>query len=131
MSTDTFSSAHTAMVIEPMLRWMFSWLTPDQFDLIHHYIRKSAHFTEYFVFCVFLYRGIRGAHQGWRWSWALIALGIAAGYSALDEIHQSFVASRTASVYDSLLDSIGAFVAVAVLWLWFRWRRTKTDPPIA
>jgi VanZ family protein len=38
----------------------------------------------------------------------------------LDEIHQAFVASRTASAYDSLLDSIGAFAAFGVLWMWFR-----------
>jgi len=40
------------------------------------------------------------------------------GYSVLDEIHQAFVASRTASPYDSLLDSIGAFAAFVVLWMW-------------
>jgi len=42
----------------------------------------------------------------------LTALFCAAGYSALDEIHQAFVASRTASPYDSLLDSIGAFFCI-------------------
>jgi len=45
----------------------------------------------------------------------------------LDEIHQSFVASRGASPYDSLLDSIGAFAALVVLWMWFRWR-AETRP---
>jgi len=47
------------------------------------------------------------------------------GYSVLDEIHQAFVASRTASPYDSLLDSAGAFAAFAVLWLWFRFHRAQ------
>jgi len=36
-----------------------------------------------------------GNRPGWRWTWALAALSIAAGYSALDEIHQAFVISRT------------------------------------
>ena len=44
----------------------------------------------------------------------------AAAYSALDEIHQSFVASRTASALDSLLDSTGALVALVVLFLFYR-----------
>ena len=105
------------------MRWLFPSATPHQFHLIHFYIRKSAHFTEYFVFCLFLYRGVRGSRTGWRWTWGLTALFVAAGNSALDEIHQAFVASRTASSYDSLLDSAGAFFAVAVLWLWFRLRR--------
>jgi VanZ family protein len=124
LSTDTFSSEHTASVLEPMLRWLIPSITDERFDLIHHVIRKSAHFSEYFVFCLFLYRGVRAGRKGWRWTWGVAALSLAAGYSILDEIHQAFVASRTASAYDSLLDSAGAFAAFAFLWLWFRWRRT-------
>jgi VanZ family protein len=122
MSTDTFSSEHTATLFEPLLRWLHPSFTKHQLHVIHFYIRKSAHFTEYFVFCLLLYRGVRGMRQGWRWTWGLAALSIAAGYSALDEIHQAFVASRGASAYDSLLDSAGAFFATAALWLWFRSR---------
>jgi VanZ family protein len=124
MSTDPFSSEHTGSVLEPVLRWMVPSLTKDQFLTVHYFIRKSAHFTEYFVFCLLLYRGVRGDRGGWRWTWGVAALSCAAGYSVLDEIHQAFVASRTASAYDSLLDSVGAFFAFFVLWLWFRWRRT-------
>jgi VanZ family protein len=120
LSTDTFSSEHTASVFEPILKWMVHSLTHDQFEVIHHLIRKSAHFTEYFIFCLLLYRGVRLGRAGWRWTWGVAALSCAAGYSILDEIHQAFVASRTASAYDSLLDSIGAFAAFAALWLWFR-----------
>jgi VanZ family protein len=50
----------------------------------------------------------------------VIALFIASSYSALDEIHQAFVASRQASPYDSLIDSIGALVAIIALWTFFR-----------
>jgi VanZ family protein len=103
-------------------------LSQESIETIHHYIRKSAHFTEYFVFCLLLYRGIRAGRKGWRWSWGLSALFIAAVYSVLDEIHQAFVSSRTASPYDSLLDSIGAFFAVLVLFLWFRLRMQKSEP---
>jgi VanZ family protein len=131
MSTDTFSSEHTASVLEPLLRWLIPSLTDERFEMIHHFIRKSAHFSEYFVFCLLIYRGMRGGHKGWRWSWGLGALFAAAGYSVLDEIHQAFVASRTASAYDSLLDSTGAFFAVAVLWLWFRGRGPARGAEIA
>lgn len=127
LSTDTFSSEHTAKVFSPILRWLFPHITEDQFDLIHHLIRKTAHFTEYFIFCVLLYRGFRGGRKGWRFSWGFSAWFAAAVYSCLDEIHQAFVASRTASPYDSLLDSIGALFAVAALYLWFRWRRAEPN----
>lgn len=119
-STDTFSAAHTASFFEPIFRWLIPSLTEGQFETIHFFIRKTAHFTEYFVFFLLLYRGIRGARRGWHWSWALGAWFIAAAYSALDEIHQSFVASRTASAWDSLLDSTGALVALFVLFLLYR-----------
>lgn len=120
MSTDTFSAQHTAYFFEPLIRWFKPDVTAHQFEIIHHYIRKTAHFTEYFVFCMLLYRGIRGARAGWRWTWGVTALFIAFSYSALDEIHQAFVASRQASPYDSLLDSVGAFFAFTVLYLLLR-----------
>ena len=130
MSTDTLSSEHTAWVLEPILRWMIPSLTADQFETVHHVIRKCAHISEYFVFCLLLYRGVRGDRKGWRCTWGLAALFCAAGYSVLDEIHQAFVASRTASAYDSLLDSIGALAAFGVLWAWFRWRRSAREEKI-
>jgi VanZ family protein len=125
MSTDMFSSDHTANVIAPIFRWLLPSMSEDQFSVLHHFIRKSAHFTEYSIFGLLLYRGVRGGRKGWRWTWGLAALSMAAGYSILDEIHQAFVISRTASPYDSLLDSLGAFFAIAALWLWFRLRPSK------
>jgi VanZ family protein len=112
-------------VIERILHWIDPSMTSAQFEIIHHLIRKSAHFTEYFVFSLLLYRGVRGTRAGWRWSWGVAAVFMAAGYSALDEIHQAFVASRHASPYDSLIDSTGAFCAVLFVWLWFRSRNRQ------
>jgi VanZ family protein len=129
LSTDPFSSSHTAGILEPVIHWFVPSFSPGQVEFIHYVIRKTAHFTEYFIFGLFLYRAVRGSQKGWHWTWGLTAWFIAACYSALDEIHQAFVASRTASAYDSLLDSAGAFVAILILFVIFRLRQAR--PPAA
>jgi VanZ family protein len=120
LSTDSFSAEHTGSI----LNWLMPNLSHEQFVFLHHLIRKTAHFSEYFIFYLFLYRALRGQRTGWRWSWGFGAWVLAAGYSALDEIHQAFVASRTASPYDSLLDSVGALAAFLVVLFWFQLRQT-------
>jgi VanZ family protein len=129
LSTDTFSASHTSRILRPLVFWLMPHLSEHRFAAIHFFVRKAAHFSEYFVFCLLLYRGIRGGRPGWRWAWGLTALFVAAGYSALDEIHQAFVASRTASPYDSLLDSTGAVFAVVVLSIWFRVKTESVHSP--
>jgi VanZ family protein len=119
-STDAFSSTQTSRFILPALHWLFPNASVETLEQLHFYVRKAAHVTEYFVFSLLLMRALRGKNQRWQLRWAIWALVIAAGYSALDEYHQSFVASRTASPWDSLLDTTGAAVAQIVLCLWVR-----------
>jgi VanZ family protein len=121
-STDAFSSSHTSVIIIPALHLLFPHAGAETLERMHFFIRKSAHFAEYFIFSLFLMRGVRGNDHGWKLRWAILALIIAAGYSALDEFHQSFVPSRTASPWDSLLDTTGAAAAQFLLWVWIRLR---------
>ena len=129
-STDTFSASHTSKIIIPVLHWLFPHASAEALDRLHFFIRKGAHVTEYFVFSVLLLRAVRGEQRGWQLRWAITTLAIAIGYSALDEFHQSFVPSRTASPWDSLLDTSGAAAAQIVVWLWsyFHARRTAGAP---
>jgi VanZ family protein len=125
LSTDPFSSEHTSRFIIPVLRWLFPHWSNDTLELMHGIIRKSAHVTEYFIFSIFLLRALRGKNRDWTLRWAVWAVVIAAGYAALDEFHQSFVPSRTASPWDALIDTVGASAAQAVLWLWHSRRGVK------
>ena len=118
LSTDVFSSEHTSVFILPVLHWLFPHAGAETLELLHGVIRKSAHLTEYFLFSIFLLHGLRGKDRGWKLRWAIWAVVIAAGYAALDEFHQSFVPSRTASPWDALLDTVGASAGQIVLWLW-------------
>ena len=77
---------------------------------------------EYFILGVLLFRAFRGDRQGWMLRWTVTALLIAAIFSMLDEFHQSFVPSRTASPWDSLLDTFAAAVAQIACWSCLRSR---------
>jgi len=118
LSTDAFSSQHTSRFIIPILRWIFPRAGDETLALMHAVVRKTAHVTEYFLFSILLLRALRGEDRGWKLRWAIWAVVIAAGYAGLDEYHQSFVPSRTASPWDALLDTAGASAAQVFLWLW-------------
>jgi len=110
-STDVLSTEHTSRIIIPILHWLFPQLAARKLEMLHHYMRKAAHLFEFFVLSLLLVRGIRGERRGWKVSWAVTAVAIAAGWAALDELHQAFVPSRGASMRDVLIDVTGAVLA--------------------
>jgi len=121
-STDLFSTHSTSQIIIPILKWLLPGASAKTLAALHGYIRKAGHVTEYFVLSLLVLRGVRGKASGWRWTWGLATLAMVAGYAALDEVHQLFVASRGASGADVLLDTAGGGVAQAAAW-WHTRRR--------
>jgi VanZ family protein len=124
LSTNQFSSGPTLRVMGPIMAWLFPSASEETVLLLHAVVRKAAHFVEYFVFGILVFRGIRGDRPGWRLSWSLETVFLAAIYGALDEIHQAFEVNRGSSIYDSLLDTAGAAAAQLVLAAVF-WRETR------
>jgi VanZ family protein len=129
LSTAAFSASSTSRFIIPVLHWLLPQASPETLGLLHGVIRKSAHFAEYFIFSLLVLRGVRGGRAGWKLSWALAAVAIAAGYAALDELHQTFVPERTGSALDSLLDTCGAAAAQLVAWAFALWRSRRASTP--
>ena len=117
LSTDTFSSEHTSIFVIPVLHWLFPHAGSETLELMHGVIRKMAHVVEYFVFSIFVMRGLSATERGWKLRWAIWAVVIAAGYASFDEFHQSFLPSRTASAWDALFDTTGAAAAQMFTWL--------------
>jgi len=115
-STNTFSSEHTEPVIVSILHTLLPHAPEPTLLTMHDFIRKCAHFANYFIFGLLLFRAIRMPERGWRWRWAVLAVMIAALYASSDEIHQIFVPSRGASIWDALLDTSAATVAQFVAW---------------
>jgi VanZ family protein len=52
--------------------------------------------------------------------WFQVSLGLIVIYALLDEFHQSFVPSRTPSIYDSAIDVAGGLAVLLVLKLFAR-----------
>jgi VanZ family protein len=116
LSTDTFSSQHTLGIVVRTLHSLAPSIQADTLELLNKLVRKCAHLCEYFVFGWLLLQAVRGGNSGWKLRWAILALMLAAGYACLDEFHQSFVPSRTASGWDVLLDTTGASMAQIAVW---------------
>ena len=113
-STGTFTADNTGRIIIPMLHWLFPSLPPQTLALIHHIIRKCAHFTEYFILSLLILRGIRAGRHETKLAWAVLAIVLVAGYASLDEFHQRFVPGRTSAVTDVLIDTTGGATAQAI-----------------
>ena len=124
-STGTFTDENTASVIISILHWLLPKASPPMLLELHHLIRKTAHFVEYFIFSLLILRAIRAGQRDTRLRWALAAILIVAGYAALDEFHQSFVPGRTARISDVLLDTTGGTAAQAIAGLVLVWGHVR------
>jgi VanZ family protein len=129
-STGAFTSDNTSRIIVPILKWFFPHASQETLFLVHHFIRKMGHLTEYFILSLLILRGIRAGKTGIHLGWALAAVAIVGCYAALDEFHQSFVPGRTAAVSDVLIDTAGgvaAQVVVALVMLFGDIRKKRRD----
>jgi len=110
-STDTFSSEHTGSILEKIVRALYGPISPAHFEMLHHFVRKTAHFTVYGFLSLLSYYSWRATlprRSGWTFIWSLLALLVTLVAASGDEFHQRFVPSRGPSVYDVLLDMMGA-----------------------
>jgi VanZ family protein len=128
-STHYFSDQQTSRIIVPLLHWLLPWADARLLHLLHVGIRKMAHVTEFAVFSIAVFHGIRGPRVGWRWSWALTTLLVAAAYAGIDEFHQSFVAFRHASPRDVAIDTFGAVLAQGMVWVYAIWKAAPAKKP--
>lgn len=123
-STDAFSATHTSRVIRPLLLFFFPHISETRIASIHFLIRKGAHFSEYAVLAVLAARAFFSSSRRWLSSyWFIAAFVLIAIYALFDEYHQSFVPTRTASVYDSFIDMTGGTIALSAIALWLIIRR--------
>src|SRR5713226_2623695 len=114
-SSSVLSGSNTAVVLRPVL-WLFPHASEATLALVHFLIRKAGHLTEYAILALLAARAFRtSSRELLRTRWFWISLLLVVAYSLSDEFHQSFVPSRTASIYDCMIDSVGGLTALALL----------------
>ena len=123
-SGNVLSAANTSIVVR-VAHWLFPQASDATLANIHFVVRKGGHLTEYGIL------GLLAARAFWtssrellrrRWFWLSLLLVLV--YALGDEFHQSFVPSRTGSIYDSLIDSNGGLVALSIVW--YKQRRASS-----
>jgi len=121
-STDLGSSAHTSHYVDSVVRFFYPDVPGSRLLLFQEATRKLAHLSEYAVLSILWFSAFSQGSRRWSFSHAGSALLICVVYAALDEFHQSFVPSRTASLTDVGIDSVGTLISL--LFLFVRLRRS-------
>jgi len=131
-STDWLSSNNTGSLLYDILVRIYPRINLYDVLVLNFYMRKTGHVVGYGMLSLLLLRA-------WR---ATLAHGVAVGRSifgsatflraalfawlgtafvaSMDEWHQTFIPSRTGSVYDVLLDSAAGFVSLLIAYFWLR-----------
>ena len=127
-STNTLSASNTGRILRPLHIWLFPHISEETLTIVHFIVRKLAHFTEYAILGLLAARAFLGSRpQRWRRPWLLFSLLLVILYSLSDEFHQIFVPTRTGSIYDSLIDTIGGTTALLLLALWRKVKKSREE----
>ena len=120
-SADSKSYQHSSTLFEPLIRWLFPAMSPENVEAIHHVFRKCCHVGEYAIFALLLWRAIHSLQKRtpkqWDWSEAGLTLACVFLYAASDELHQVFIPTRTARVTDVCIDTLGGAAGQIFLFL--------------
>ena len=113
LSSESGSMNKTSAFIRPLLEFLFPSANEESLQIYHAYIRKFAHLSVYGILGILSSRAfLTRKHL----RWIVYSIIVCALVAILDETNQSFISTRTGSVYDVLLDCVGAVFGIAVTW---------------
>ena len=112
-SSDLMSAEHTSRFLTPLLRWLKPDISGAAVAQAHLLVRKAAHVIEYAILTGLLFRALRGNFERLS-TRAAVAFFPVMIFALTDEYHQSFVASRTSSLGDVLIDCCGALAGIII-----------------
>jgi len=136
-STDTASAANTTVVLYKVIAVVVPHVEPSFVQQLDEVLRKSGHFLGYGILSVLVFLALRNTNRDrlrpllsrswgiylsdlWRAEWVLIGMLATVVTASFDEIHQTFIPSRTGRWQDVLLDTVGAAALQVVVYLFSR-----------
>lgn len=133
-STDMASAHNTDGLLYSVISFVDPHVTHAFVDLLNEVLRKTGHFLGYGLLSVLVFFALRNTNRDrirrlvarswgtclrdlWRLEWSFIGVMSAIGMATYDEIHQSFIPSRTGRWQDVILDACGAIAMQFVVYL--------------
>lgn len=118
LSSGQASMSNTSRFVRPVLEFLFPNAPEETLIIYHAYIRKLAHFTEYAILAFWASRAFSNSSRNFlRRFWFVFAFILIALVASVDETNQSFINSRTGSIYDVLLDVSGGTAMILMFYL--------------
>jgi VanZ family protein len=117
LSGERFGASHTWIALKYWVDLLNLPISPAALPVVHLAMRKAAHFTEFFVLGLLLYRALLGNLKEFRFKAAWWVIGAGLLCALADEAHQMLVVSRTPSLRDSFLDFSGVLASQLCLYL--------------
>ncbi len=132
-STDMASASNTSTVLYEVISAVSPHVEPSFVDQLDEVLRKSGHFLGYGILSALVFLALRNTnrdrlggilkrawgscwHDLWRLEWVMIGVLVAIVTATNDEIHQSFIPSRTSRWQDVVLDTIGAIIVQVLVY---------------
>jgi VanZ family protein len=147
-STDTASASNTSKILYAVIAAVYPHPQRSLVEQLDAILRKSGHFLGYGILGVLVFFALRNTNRDrfrpllrrpwgnyfsdfWRMEWAVIAVLFTIATASFDEIHQTFIPSRTGRWQDVVLDGLGAAVLQFAIYLLSvtAFRRTRERIP--
>lgn len=133
-STGYASAQNTFRLLYQTMSFFFGRVNYQLVFEMDHVLRKSGHFIGYAVLSGLTFLALRNTYRDriqsslqrpwgktlgdlWRIEWSLLAILLTVVTASMDEIHQTFLPSRTGRWQDVVLDTSGAFALQLVIYL--------------
>jgi VanZ family protein len=126
LSSGQGSMSNTSRFVRPLLEFIFPGAPEEILTVYHGYIRKLAHVAEYAILAFWAARAFVNSNQNlFRRFWFAFAFVLVFVIASIDETNQSFIDSRTGSIYDVLIDVFGGLAMILIFYSWTKYRKSK------